>query len=357
MLLIISEKHTADGTLTIKPDLLSNLLQGVFENIPATPNRQTLPIPQRDKRQQLKQNLGTFSPESFVRYKDELLRYVLHEEHVLSSRASDLDDLNGPNKTQKKRLVTTNTTTTDDEEELKEKEKEFSDVSWPDPDPNPGTNQIMVDDVTQLNHAPVSGVFFPRTIDDVKHILALARKEGKKVSMRGTKHSMGGHTIAENGFVIDTAKLNNIIYDKDTRQATVGPGVVWSDLVYHLNQFGMSPVTLQSYSSFSVGGSISVNAHGITSDFCLHQSVIKFTLIRWDGTEIVCKDGAHGESGELFRLALGGYGMFGVIVEITMDVQPNARLRMDVIQTKADDLYQTYQNLIKSEEYTLFKKE
>ena len=346
--LIVPEKRLVNGTLNIKPNLFSNILQGVLE-LPTTQNRQQFTLPPRQQqRPKVQEDENTFSPKHLARYKDELLRYVLNEENILNSRLPDPDLINRFSTESITRFASNKNSTSFEEDDSANKVKEFSDVAWPDPDPETQTNKIMVDDVTQLNQAPVSGVFFPRTGDDVKHVLALARKERKPISMRGTKHSMGGHTIAENGFVIDTAKLDKITYDKDTKQAEVEPGVIWSDLVHHLNQYGMSPMSLQSYSSFSVGGSISVNAHGITSDYSLHQSIVKFTIIKWDGTEVVCKPDGDGESGDLFRLAIGGYGMFGVIIKVTLDVQPNARLRMDVIQTTSANLYPTYKRLINS---------
>ncbi|CAK0853794.1 unnamed protein product [Prorocentrum cordatum] len=39
--------------------------------------------------------------------------------------------------------------------------------------------------------------------------------------------------------------------------------------------------------------------------------------------------GARGDSEELFQLALGGYGCFGVITEVTMRVRDNVALQMD----------------------------
>ena len=346
LFLLITQTNPSIGKRAKKPNLLSNILQGVLD-LPLTRNQQQFQIPQQNNEPNEKHNSNTFDPQALNRYKDELLRYILQEENSQSSGLSELDIYNTINKNHKKRKVENFTSTTTEDDSINTI-KEFSDVSWPDPDPDTLSNQIMVDDVTQLNEAPVSGIFFPRSIKDIKHVLALARKYGKAVSMRGTKHSMGGHTIAENGYVIDSAKLNKIEYDKTKRQATVGPGVIWSDLVYHLNQFGMSPLSLQSYSSFSIGGSISVNAHGITSDYSLHESVVNFILIKWDGSEVVCERNGNGESGDLFRLAIGGYGMFGVIGEITLDVQPNTRLRMDVIQTSSSKLYPTYQYLINS---------
>ena len=93
---------------------------------------------------------------------------------------------------------------------------------------------------------------------------------------------------------------------------------------------------------------MSVNAHGITSDYCLHESIISFTLVKWDGKVVVCKENEKGESGALFKLAIGGYGMFGVISEVTMKVQPNARLRMDMIQCNKDEFDDIYKTLVKN---------
>ena len=107
-----------------------------------------------------------------------------------------------------------------------------------------------MDDVTRMNAEEIDRIFFVRTAEDVKHVLHLARSHGKTVSMRGTKHSMGGHTIAKDGYVIDMAKLNHMEYSKDTNTIKVGPGALWSKIVFYLNKFGLSLKTLQSYSTF-----------------------------------------------------------------------------------------------------------
>ena len=117
---------------------------------------------------------------------------------------------------------------------------------------------------------------------------------------------------------------------------------MWADLIKHLNQYGFSPRTMQSYSTFSVGGSLAVNAHGITTDFCGAESVEEFDLIKWDGEKVKCRRGADGEAGELFSLALGGYGMFGVMSRIVMKVNLNCQLSMDMIQTDAASFPRLY---------------
>jgi hypothetical protein len=214
-------------------------------------------------------------------------------------------------------------------------------ANWPDPDPLAGAPPT-VDDVTRMNATAVERIFCVRQESDITRVLQLARQHGMKVSVRGTRHSMGGHTVIKGGYVIDCMKLNSHSFDPVTGLLTTQPGAMWADLIKHLNQYGFSPRTMQSYSTFSVGGSLAVNAHGITTDFCGAESVEEFDLIKWDGEKVKCRRGADGEAGELFSLALGGYGMFGVMSRIVMKVNLNCQLSMDMIQTDAASFPRLY---------------
>ena len=71
--------------------------------------------------------------------------------------------------------------------------------------------------------------------------------------------------------MIDMKFLNHVKYNAPAEDATpdvqdgtvtVGPGAHWAHLVRYLNTFGLSPMTMQSYCTFSVGGTCAVNAHG-----------------------------------------------------------------------------------------------
>ena len=120
------------------------------------------------------------------------------------------------------------------------REFNLQDLVWPDPDPGI-TKSLAVDDVTRLNSTEVERIFFVRNTGDVQRVLGQARAEGRSVSMRGTQHSMGGQSIAPGGFVIDMARLNKMEFNPATGTVTVGPGVLWSQVVLYLNQFGLSP--------------------------------------------------------------------------------------------------------------------
>ena len=60
-----------------------------------------------------------------------------------------------------------------------------------------------------------------------------------------------------------------------------------------------------------------VNAHGITSDYSLSESVVSFVMVTADLEVITCSRQATMERPrELFSLAIGGYGLFGIITEV-----------------------------------------
>ena len=106
-------------------------------------------------------------------------------------------------KKKKRKLISDQNNITSAEKNIKiskhidEGDYNLDELIWPDPNPEIKQNVLMVDDVTQMNAKEVDRIFMVRTTEDVRHVLKLARINGKTVSMRGTKHSMGGHTIGK----------------------------------------------------------------------------------------------------------------------------------------------------------------
>ncbi len=63
---------------------------------------------------------------------------------------------------------------------------------------SPSTDsRVFVDDITRLNKTAVDRVFYVKTADDLKDIIAMAHANGKQVSIRGQSHTMGGQTILQ----------------------------------------------------------------------------------------------------------------------------------------------------------------
>ncbi len=92
-----------------------------------------------------------------------------------------------------------------------------------------------------------------------------------------------------------------------------------------------------------------MNGHGITTDFCFAESVLSLTLVRPDGEVIKCaRDSAVAEHRELFKLCIGGYGLFGVIYDVTLNCNDNTRLSMDAMTVPIRDFTYVYDSVLKS---------
>ncbi len=153
--------------------------------------------------------------------------------------------------------------------------------------------------------------------------LAAAAADGRPVSIGGARHSMGGQALVADGIHVDTRKLSAMSLDPTRGILHVGAGARWAAIVPYLDARGFSPAVMQSYNDFSVGGSLGVNAHGWqTGKPPMAGSVEAFRIMTADGR---VRRASRQENRELFALALGGYGLFGVMLDVELRVIPNER--------------------------------
>ncbi len=75
----------------------------------------------------------------------------------------------------------------------------------------------------------------------------------------------------------------------------------------------------------------------------LISNIESFTLINADGKSIRC---SREENSELFRLAIGGYGIFGLIDTVTLRLVPRQKLRRVVEIIRANDLPKRFEERI-----------
>ena len=187
-------------------------------------------------------------------------------------------------------------------------------------EPNWAQRGGHVNDASCLSRTPVAGVVRVRSEADVATALRYASAHGLTVSAAGVKHSMGGQAFRSGGVVLDMRGMDGIRLDPAARTVTVGSGATW-----HAIQLAVHPrfavKAMQSTDIFSVGGSISVNAHGMDHQAgAVMGSLRSIRLMLADGRVVTA---SRDENVELFRHVVGGYGLFGVILSATLDVVPN----------------------------------
>ena len=213
-------------------------------------------------------------------------------------------------------------------------------TAWRDSDDRQSLPQGFVDDASRMNATRVAEVWsIPadplKAEQQLAELLQRAREKNLRVSIAGTRHSMGGHTINPGGIVIDMLPFNNMTLDEDKEILHVQAGATWKQVIALLDASGRSVSVMQSDNSFSVGGSISVNCHGWQYDRPpIASTVESFRLMKADGTIARC---SRQENQELFSLVLGGYGLFGIILDADLRVVPNERYRLDQRVIPADE--------------------
>lgn len=208
----------------------------------------------------------------------------------------------------------------------------------------------FADDASRLNLTKINRVWdIPQDTEQAERqlaeLLVLARRERLPVSIAGARHSMGGHTICPDGVVINMRPFRRMRLNDAKDRLHVQAGALWEEIIPFLDEQGRSVAVMQSNNSFSVGGSISVNCHGWQFDRPpIASTVESFRLMKADGNIVTCR---RSENADLFSLALGGYGLFGVILDVELRVVPNARYRMEQFLVSADDALPTYDHQVR----------
>ena len=201
-----------------------------------------------------------------------------------------------------------------------------------------------VDDASCVDPVPVYGVAKPASEADVRRALAFARSHGLVVSVSGTRHSMGGQASFPGGLVLDMRGLDRVHVDEASSTVRVGVGATWRQVLEAVHARDLSVAAMPSIDVLSVGGTISVNAHG--ADFrtgSLASTVRSLRVMTADGT---VRTLTREHEPELFHTVIGGYGLFGVILEAQLDLVPSEMYRLTQRTIPTADFPTTFDQVI-----------
>jgi len=197
---------------------------------------------------------------------------------------------------------------------------------------------VLVNDVhSALNPTHVSAVLRPRSIAEVQTIVRDAAATGRSLAICGARHAMGGQQFRSGQTLLDLTDLAGFIgIDHQTGHATAHAGITWPSLIAAYTQAQLQAFPEQTprwgiaqkqtgADSLTLGGALSANAHGrgLLLPPIVHD-VESFTLVNASGQVIEC---SREHNAKLFSLAIGGYGLFGVIVTVTLRLVPRCVLR------------------------------
>jgi FAD/FMN-containing dehydrogenase len=179
-----------------------------------------------------------------------------------------------------------------------------------------------------------------------QQLVALVRRatqESRHISIVGAQHSMGGHTVYPGGIALDMRRFNHMSLDEERRILTVGAGARWFEIIAYLDQRGHAVSIMQTNNDFSVGGSLSVNCHGWQNNLPPIASTVESCRLLTAGGEVLrC---SREMNSELFSLALGGYGLFGVILQVDLRVVLNDYYKAEAHLVAPEDYVRVYREL------------
>jgi FAD/FMN-containing dehydrogenase len=159
-----------------------------------------------------------------------------------------------------------------------------------------------------------------RKTSDVVAALALARREGLEVSIRGGGHNVAGRAVTDGGVMIDLAEMKRIDVDPDQRTATAEGGVLWAELNNAAAAHGLAvtggAISTTGIAGYTLGGGLGwlMAKHGLAAD-----NVLGVELVTADGEVLQVDAESHPD---LFWALRGGGGNFGVATSFTYRLHP-----------------------------------
>jgi FAD/FMN-containing dehydrogenase len=184
---------------------------------------------------------------------------------------------------------------------------------------------ISVNDVhSHLNATRVRRIVRPESSDTVQAMIRAATAEGRAISVAGGRHAMGGQQFGSDTTLIDMNALARVVeFDRVNGEIEVEAGIEWPELYKYLvesQQGAEHPwafVQKQTGADgLSIGGALAANVHGRGLKLPpFVGDVAAFTIV---GSDAALRRCSRTENSELFRAAIGGYGLFGVIVTVRL---------------------------------------
>ncbi len=160
----------------------------------------------------------------------------------------------------------------------------------------------------------------PANADDVAHVVALASVTGLPLAVRSGGHSLAGHSVVDDGIVLDLRDMKGLDIDVHGRTAWADAGLTAAEYTTataaHGLTTGFGDTGSVGIGGITLGGGIGylVRKHGLTID-----SLLAADMVTADG-HLRRVDAEH--HADLFWAIRGGGGNFGVATRFQFRLHP-----------------------------------
>jgi FAD/FMN-containing dehydrogenase len=193
---------------------------------------------------------------------------------------------------------------------------------------------IEVNDVqSKANPTYVTEILTPTSLDAIFAAVNKANRSGNPISIAGGRHAMGSQQFGTETSLIDMCSFNQVVhFDKTKGLIKVESGIMWPELIEYLHKTQVNepePWGIRQKQTgvdlVTIGGSLASNIHGRGLTLSPFVSDIEsFTIVNASGHLLTCN---RIENQELFSLAIGGYGLFGIVAHITLRLVPRVKIK------------------------------
>ncbi|KAG1774748.1 L-gulonolactone D-arabinono-1,4-lactone oxidase [Suillus placidus] len=195
-------------------------------------------------------------------------------------------------------------------------------------------------------------IFEPATELQCELILELARREGKVVRAVGVGHSPSD-LACTTGYMLRTTKLDRLLeVHADKRYIIAQAGITLDALHAELANHGLAMINVGSISDQTLGGIVTTATHGTGINYgVISTHVMGLSLLLADGSRVFC---SRQERPDLFTASICGLGSTGLILTVTLEVEPAFRLK-EVQQTiQFHECVRSLDSLVTASEHVRF---
>ena len=188
-------------------------------------------------------------------------------------------------------------------------------------------------------------VAFPSTEQECVQVIEYCRNNSLTVCPRGSGRSYGDAILNDRNVILDLSRMNRILgFDEKTLQVRVQAGTRIIDIFSAYHARGLTLPASPTDSTISAGGAMGANVNGKESwrvgNF--GDQVVSLRLMTASG-DVRTLDRTRDR--ELFFAVVGGMGLLGVVVDLTLQLQPVPSPYLSISVTPTGNLDQLIEQL------------
>ena len=162
----------------------------------------------------------------------------------------------------------------------------------------------------------------PQNLTELQECLEIAKKQNLKIAIKAGGNSYSDVFLTSSHLIIDISNIDSILsFDSENGFVVVEPGVRIGNLLRMIMPKNWGLVGLSGSVTDLVVGMLSSNTHGkdtwINGNFSNNISSFKLLLANGKIEEV-----SRQKNAELFNGVIGGLGFLGIVVEITLKLNP-----------------------------------